>query len=73
MNKQHVTHILQRGVKGLVLFVAIYLFVTSLPVFIGWNDLFGTAGAKTIGDAISRVILGIGLVAALAVAKQITQ
>lgn len=55
------------------MFVAIYLMVTSLPAFIGWKDLFGTAGAKTIEDAVSRVILGIGLIAALVIAKRIIE
>lgn len=73
MNKQSATTILRRAVRLLVLFVAIYLFVTSLPAIIGWENLFGTAGAKTFEQAGIRVMVGIGLLVARAIADQITE
>lgn len=73
MNAKSSITVIRRVVKGLVLLVAIYLFVTSIPAFIGWEDLFGTAGARTIEDAVSRVIFGVGLVAALLIGEQIIE
>lgn len=73
MNTKSSIALIRRVVKGAVLFIAIYLFVTSIQALIGWEDLFGTAGAKTIEDAVTRVIFGLGLIAALLIGERIIE